>query len=404
MVDATVTESGNLPFLDVLSPEFVRDPGPMLRACRREHWMARSPIGFEVLGFPESVSMLRDERIRPGFDKLLEILGITSGPAHEHMSQQVGSQEGDAHRRIRRLIQPAFSIEAMERLRAPARQVVDTLLDAVDERGACDFVAHVSGLFPGRLFCRLLNVSEADAAPLARMNGSIMKMFWMKPEYRGEVEAAIHELGEYSLALVERRRREPGEDFVSGLILAEEQGDRLSTQELIDLVRLTLTAAVDNVNHTLSLMVLLLAERPGAWQQLRARPELIPRAVEECMRYRPRVLRLTHYAAQDTVLGGVPIPAGSWVMSVVAEASRDERVFSDPDRFDITREPVRPNLNFGTGRHNCIGAYLAQIELQEALSALVERWESIEIAGEVVPQASNQTNGVLELPLRWKRA
>ncbi|WP_437680994.1 cytochrome P450 [Sorangium sp. So ce131] len=122
------------------------------------------------------------------------------------------------------------------------------------------------------------------------------------------------------------------------------------------------------------------------------------------MRYRPRVLRLTHYAAQDTELRGVPIPAGSWVVSVVAEASRDERVFSDPDRFDITREPVRPNLNFGTGRHNCIGAYLAQIELQEALAALVERWESFEIAGEVVPQASNQTNGVLELPLRFRPA
>lgn len=391
-----------LPFLDVLSPEFGRNPEPMLRAVRSHHRIARSQIGYELLGFRECEQMYRDERITINFDKLMEVLGITSGPAYEHMSKQLIGMEGDAHRRIRRLITSAFSASAMEQLRTPAREILNLLLDAVKADGECDFVSQISDLFPARLFCRLIKAPEADAPALSRMNNSILKMFWMDPTYRSEIESAIDELGEYSRALIEQRRRALGSDFVSSLIRVEEDGDRLTTQEMVNLIRLVLTAAVDNVAQTMNLMMMLFIEHPESWALLRARPELIPRAVEECMRYRPRIVRFTAYASQDVTIGEVPISSGSWVVGVIAAANRDERVFKDPDRFDITREPMRPNLGFGTGRHVCIGLHLALIELQETLAALVRRWERFELAGQAVPLESNQVNaGMKRLQLRF---
>ncbi|MEV6259059.1 cytochrome P450 [Nocardia sp. NPDC051929] len=399
MPEASAIE--DLPFLDVMSPEFLSDPERGTRELRRKYRAVRTPFGVEILGFPESVEMFRDERVTQNFEKQMAMLGLPSGLAYDHMTHQLGNQEGANHHRLRKLIMPAFSTTAMERLRDAARSVFINMVDASVVDGEVEFASEVSAHYPSVVFCRFLNVPDEEAATLARINRSIFKMFWRDPANRDEIETAFQELTEFVFPLIEQRRKAPGEDFISRLIQAEEEGSRLTTDEMVDMVKVSLWAAVDNIAHTMNSMVSLFAEHPDQWEILRTRPELIPGAVEECMRLRPRFTRIPCYVSQNLELAGVHLPAGSWVSAMVVAANRDERVFPQPDRFDITRTPVSPNMNFGAGRHTCSGIHLARVQLQETLGVLVRRYLRIEITREVVYHRSLQTYGIDRLPVRF---
>jgi cytochrome P450 len=188
----------------------------------------------------------------------------------------------------------------------------------------------------------------------------------------------------YTRDLIAQRRSQPADDLLTALIAAEEQGDRLSEQELLVMVEAVIIGGTDTTRNQLGCAVALFAEHPEQWRLLAERPELAPRAVEETMRYFGAVRGTGRFASEDIVYKGVLFPQGTFIAPSMATANRDPAVFADPGTFDITREPSgQPQLTFGSGIHYCLGAALARAELQEALPLLARRMPNLRIDGEV---------------------
>jgi cytochrome P450 len=191
-------------------------------------------------------------------------------------------------------------------------------------------------------------------------------------------------LDDYVRAMVDERRHTPADDLLSRLIAAEEQGDRMSTDELIMMTEAVLMAGTDTTRNQLACSVALLAEHPDQWARLAAEPELASRAVEETMRYLGTVRATMRIASEDITLRDVVIPTGTLVMTSFVSANRDPSVWDDPHRFDIAREPATdPQLTFGSGVHYCMGAALARAELQEALPILARRMPDLRVDGDI---------------------
>jgi len=184
---------------------------------------------------------------------------------------------------------------------------------------------------------------------------------------------AWDQLDAYLEDMIARRRHTLSDDLISDLIRAEDDGDRLTHDELLMLAATLLAAGTDTTRNQLAAAVQVLCEHADQWALLAAHPELAPNAVHELMRYCPVVFGTIREAAEDVELGGVMIPAGTLVLANTASANRDPAVYVDPERFDITREDPPAMLTFGGGVHYCLGAHLARLELTEALRVVTRR-------------------------------
>jgi cytochrome P450 len=202
--------------------------------------------------------------------------------------------------------------------------------------------------------------------------------------------------------MVARRRETLSDDLISNLIRAEEDGDRLTHDELLMLVSAALTAGTDTTRNQLAAAVQVFCEHQDQWALLAARPELAAQAVEEVMRHTPIILGTPRIATEDVDLAGVTIPAGTLVMAITASANRDPAVYLDPDRFDITREHHDPMLTFGGGIHYCLGVHLAKAELTVALTALAMRMPNIRLTGPAPWKPLFGVSGPITLPVEFE--
>ena len=217
------------------------------------------------------------------------------------------------------------------------------------------------------------------------------------------IAQAGEELTDYVSDMIEARRADPRDDLLSDLIAIEQEGDRLSTDEMAMLAQAVLMAGTDTTRNQLACSVALFTEHPDQWALLAERPELAGRAVEESMRYLGAVRSTARFAAEDVVYRDVLLPAGTLVVTSLAGANRDPEAFDDPDDFDITRERTTAQMTFGSGIHFCMGAALARAELQEALPLLARRLPGLTRAGEVEWKPSTfGIWGPARLPLRFE--
>jgi cytochrome P450 len=185
------------------------------------------------------------------------------------------------------------------------------------------------------------------------------------------------------------------------LIQAEEDGDRLTHDELGMLARVLLAAGTDTTRNQLAAAVEVFCEHPDQWALLADRPELAPRAVDEAMRYAPIVIGGMRVATEDVEVAGVEIPAGTSVLAGTAAANRDPSVFPDPDRFDITRQAAEPMLTFGGGMHYCLGVHLAKAELAVALTIMARRMPNIRRTGPAPWKSIYGISGPITLPVQF---
>jgi len=198
------------------------------------------------------------------------------------------------------------------------------------------------------------------------------------------IKRAQGELDEYSRGLIADRRNDPRDDLITDLIAAEEEGDRLGTDELVMMVDAVIVGGTDTTRNQLGCAVGLLTGCPDQWKLLADEPDLAPRAVEEVLRYFGAVRGTVRFASEDIEYRDVLFPAGTIVMTSMAMANRDTSVFADPGTFDIMREPSgQPQLTFGSGIHYCLGAALARAELQEALPILARRMPDLAVDGAI---------------------
>lgn len=404
---ATPVHQLDLPVLDASSMEDREARLAAQRAIAREHWLARGNLGYVVLRYDDVVAVLREKRWHSAASQVAQLAGVTDPAFLGRRQESILSAEGDVHTRLRRLVAPAFSPRAADHLRPFMRDVMNQLIDVIADTGNADAAMQLCEPYPIPIICELLGAPRDDWQQFSRWATDVLRVFdFNLAEDLPVIMRAQDELDAYTRQLIARRRDEPGDDLITSLIAAEEAGDRLSTEELVRMVEAVIVGGTDTTRNQLGLALALFAEHPDQWTLLGERPELGPRAVEEVMRYAGAVRGTARLASEDIVYRDVLFPQGTLLATAMAAANRDDSVFPQPDRFDITREPVgQPQLTFGSGIHYCLGASLARAELQEALPLLARRLPGLRITGPVTyKSALAGIYGPTSLPVAFDQA
>ena len=372
-----------LPEIDVLT----LDRQAVLDAfdkARTQHWVARTPLGYAVMGHGDVTAILRDRRFHSAVSLLPAMAGI-EGPVRERQQRSILAMEGDEHSRLRRLASPAFTPRATERLRPFMRQVINQLVDVVAANGRCDFVTDICEPYPIPIICELLGAPKQDWKLFSGWATDIFRIF--NNDIANDlpaIQAAMADLDRYVAAMIDHRRQQPAEDLLSALIAVEERGDRMTTAELIMMTEAVLMAGTDTTRNQLACAVALFAQHPDQWEALADNTDLAAQAVEETMRHLGAVRSTLRVAAEDIDYRDVTFPAGTLVMVVLAAANHDPDQWPNPQTFDITRPAAgTPQMTFGSGVHYCLGASLARAELQEALPILARRMPGLSVEGTI---------------------
>ena len=297
----------------------------------------------------------------------------------ERVSQSLLAREGDDHRRLRRLVTKAFTPRMVEQLRPRIEAIADELLDATEARGSMDIVDDYAFPLPIIVIAELLGIPAEDRDRFRAWSNTFV-LPAITPELQEQFRTHIGEFVAYLDALFAARRANPKEDLVSALVQAEEAGDRLSENELYSMAVLLIVAGHETTVSLITNSVLALLTHPEALAEVRSRPELLPSAIEELLRFDSPVERaITRWAAADVEIGGHTIARGDFVIAVIGSANRDADRFADADVLDVHRADSK-HVGFGRGSHYCLGAPLARVEAEIALRALFERLPTLRLA------------------------
>jgi cytochrome P450 len=396
-----------LPELDFFSPELkgARFHDEMARLSDAG-WLATSPIGYFVLDREAAAFFLRTRAATfPGM-KIAEMFEVPEGPLLEQMRRNILHINGDDHRRLRNLVNPAFTPRAADRWRPAMRDFLERLWEPLAEAGRCEFVGAFAKPYPSLTIATVMGAPLEDAPKLYEWSNLIQRQFDGPSLMTGReaIERACAEFYEWAGELIERRRADPADDLISTLIAAEQEGDRLSDVECMNLVLNVLVGGVDTTQSQLAHAVRLFAVHPDQWRLLAERPELAPAAVEEAVRFEPITPFTARLLHEEVEFRGVTFPAGTVVMVCAFTGNRDG-VDGEPGEFDITadRGDAKP-LTFGAGIHYCLGANLARAELQEALAILPARMPGLALDGEPELGSVHGIYGIDSLPIRWNAA
>ena len=283
------------------------------------------------------------------------------------------NRDGDDHRRLRRLVSKAFTPRMIERLRPRIQEIADELIDRVAPDGAMELVSAFAFPLPITVIAELLGVPPADRDRFREWSDAFVSPA-LDPEELQRFVVSMEEFGAYLHALFAERRGEPGEDLISALVAVEDGGDTLSEQELSSMIALLIVAGHETTVSLIGNAMLALFAHPEQRAALERDPSLLPRAVEELIRYDGPVERtLNRWAAVDVELRGRTIRRGESVIVVLGAADRDPERFAAPDALDFAPERDARHLGFGRGSHFCLGAPLARLEAEIALATLLRR-------------------------------
>ncbi|AJP02689.1 cytochrome P450 [Streptomyces cyaneogriseus subsp. noncyanogenus] len=394
---------------DPWDPAFVADPYPAyaeLRARGRVH--RYEPTGQWLVPHHADVSaLLRDRRLgRTYLHRFThEEFGRTPPPPeHEpfHTLNDHGmlDLEPPDHTRIRRLVSKAFTPRTVERLVPYVRELAGELVSGLVAAGGGDLLTDVAEPLPVAVIAEMLGIPEADRAALRPWSAEICGMYELNPSEetaRRAVRASV-EFSDYLRELIAARREKPGEDLISGLIAAHDEGDRLTEQEMVSTCVLLLNAGHEaTVNATVNGWWALL-RHPAQLAALRADHSLVPTAVEELLRYDTPLQLFERWVLEDIEIDGTVIPRGAELALLFGSANHDPAVFTDPGRLDLTRAD-NPHISFSAGIHYCIGAPLARIELAASMTALLEKAPALALAAEPERKPNFVIRGLTGLPV-----
>ncbi|NUT23361.1 MAG: cytochrome P450 [Hamadaea sp.] len=387
-------------------PPSLYHPSPELGELREEQPVA--PIVFPDGATAWLVTRHSDVRqvlTDPRFSRAQAVAGNVESGLGRLASESIIGLDPPEHTRLRRLVAGAFTARRVEQLRPQVVSIVDDLLLALRKLPQpADLVDNFSLALPVRVICELLGVPESDQYRFHGWSDSVMGDRSRDPAI---ISAAFESLQGYLSELIADKRRHPADDLMTALINARDNSDRLSEAELVNLGVSLLIGGHETTANQIVMMLLTLRAHPEQWAALQADPSQVPAAVEELMRFTQLgaggggIARVT---TEPVELSGVTIPAGQAVLPALASANRDPRVFADPDSLDLDRGDSHGHLGFGAGVHHCLGAQLARMELQEALSGILRNLPGFEIAVDDADIAFKPTmivRSVATLPVRW---
>ena len=398
-------------FLDFKSPAFRNDPYPLYARLR-----ARTAL------VPVRGSYLRGALFATRYQAVAELLkdprfandAHHAGASHamgawwmprlfQTMGNNMLNSDEPRHKRLRNLVSRAFTPVRVREMRRAAEVIVERLLDDAARRGEVDLMSAFALPLPLAIISEMMGIPEADRARFHRGMTSLTNSF------SGGIVGVLMQIpnGNRLLrlfeALIDKRRAEPRDDLISALVQAEEDGDRLSADDMVSMVFLLLLAGHETTVNLIGTGTLALLQHPEQLAALRARPEGIQCAIEELLRFTsPAIFTAPRYAREDLEFQGHKVTRGTPILGGVASANRDEKAFTDPERLDLAREPNK-HLALGIGIHFCMGAPLARLEGSLAIPALIQRFPAMRLA---VPAEQLQwrlpgnIRGLVALPLR----
>jgi cytochrome P450 len=303
------------------------------------------------------------------------------------------------HTKYRLILQKAFVPHTVRALEGDIRAVVTRIVDAVIEAGSCDFVGDIAVPVPLSVLAELLGLPQEDRPTLKRWTDEIEA--GLQSSESAAAMPTFGEMGTYLMEQIEIQGRAEHESLVRTLRAAEVDGERLTDVEILVFFGLLVFAGNDTTRNTASNGMLTLLEHPEQWRLICEQPELIPRAVEEILRWTSVVNYFVRTATRDTELGGQRIEAGQKVVIWYTSASRDAEAVADPERFDITRAEVNHTAFGGGGRHFCLGAGLARLELRVLFEELARRMPDMTVAGSVERLSSSWANSLTSMPVTF---
>jgi cytochrome P450 len=366
---------------DPFPPEYRADPYPLYDWVRENDPVHRAPDGNWVLvRYADASFVLRDPRFsnNPSWLGPEAMAQGATSPIRVAGSRVMMFLDPPDHTRLRSLVSKAFTPKVVEGLRPRIEALVDEALDAVAERGEMDVLADLGYPLPTIVICELLGVPVEDRELFKDWSADASRLLdgHLPPDVETRGLAATMQLAQYFTDLVEKRKTSPRDDLLSAMIAAEEDGQRLTHEELLTTSTLLLLAGFETTMNLVGNGVLMLLQHPSELARLRADPALDRTAVEELLRFEGPVHVTARIATTDVEVGGQLVRKGEQAAVVLAAANRDPDQFPDPNRLDVGRADNR-HLAFAAGPHYCLGAALARIEARAAIATLVRRFPDL---------------------------
>jgi cytochrome P450 len=389
--------------VNMISAEFAAQPQPVYRDLVTKCPFARAAlVGSPVLSRYEDVLWaLRHPEI---FSSEME-LHMALGTERPMIPQQI---DPPAQTRYRKILDPRFSKKRMQEIAPAVRRHANELIDAFVARGECEFDREFAVPLPCTAFLSLMGLPQAELPRFLRIKDMIIRPQTLMEKVTPEGAQAMRkeagrQIYDFFGAVIDERRAEPGTDMVSYLLETEIDGHRLSREEILDVTFLLILAGLDTVTATLGCNIAYLASNPEQRRRIVEKPELIPGAVEELLRWETPVTAVPRVVKQEVEVHGVTLKKGELVTLLLGAADVDGAEFRDPELVDFERERNK-HLAFGGGPHRCLGSHLARMELEVAMQVWHERIPEYRVKPGETPRYSPGIREVQYLPLVWDRS
>ena len=381
---------------DPYSPAVAADPFPLYKTLRDEHpcYWSEDARMWVLSRYADILAVLKDWRT----------YSSAQGNMMDELPNRAGSTLGTTdpprHDRLRALIQHAFMKRNLETLEGPIRAITVEALDRLAGAREFDFVEDFSSQVTTRILFRLLGLPAGDDR-IVRENAVLMVQSDLKTRRKAPEHIAAYEwMTDYAGRVIAERRRSPGDDLVSLLVLAEINGERLAEREVLLTTTTLIMAGIESLGGFLTMFALNLADFRDARRQLAGNPTLIPDAIEESLRFNTSAQRFKRNLTRDVELHGKRIRAGDFVCLAYGSANRDERQFANPDVYDVARKP-QGHLGFGGGVHTCIGMLIARLSVRILFEEMLRRYPDFERTQETLDWMPSSTfRSPLRLDLR----
>jgi cytochrome P450 len=403
MTDTVADVSSDGPIFNLFDPQWSSDPFPLYAELRTRAPLHRNEFGFWVAArHADCLAILRDRGASVEREDILDDEDSARFDGREGLSDEAAQRELDNrsflvrdppdHTRLRGLVAKAFTPKVVEGLRSRTQEIVDELIDVALDEGTVDLVDQFAYPLPVRVICDLLGVPFADQDRFKVWSHALARgldpNFLLPREVVRASAEAREQFAAYFFELLAERRRSPGDDLLSQLVAVEDGGTVLSEAELLSTCILLLVAGHETTVNLIAGGARALLEHPSQLERFRDDPSVARSGVEEMLRFVSPVQLTGRTLLQDVELGDVRIEAGQFIMLLLASGNRDPLAFDNPEEFDVARAPNH-HLGFGFGIHHCLGAPLARMEADVALSTLVRRAPQLALASNVVTYKAN---------------
>ncbi|MGI8791583.1 MAG: cytochrome P450 [Acidimicrobiales bacterium] len=405
------------PVFNPFEPGYIENPYNQLAALREGDPVHETPLGFWFITRYDDVAQLLREKHsveeRNGIsgpmgdmaeETMREILGDRYEEVSETNQRSMLSLDPPDHTRLRRLVSKAFTPRMMEELRPLVQSLVDGYLDTAEAAGGMNVISGLAFPLPFEVISQMLGMPDTDRDKVRGWSSTMVRS--LDPVFDPDLMRQIAEASEQMVAFVDEaiawKRNAPADDLLSALIAAEEEGDKLSAEELRIQVILLYIAGHETTVNLIGNGVKALLENPDQLQKWRDDPSLDDNAVEELLRYDAPVQFTRRIPLTDIEIRGKTVPKGTFIAASLASANRDPELWGDDaDELRLDRDGANRHVSFGGGVHHCLGAYLAKLEAKIAIGTLIRRFPTINQSGDVVYNGRFNLRGLDELPVTF---